>query len=99
MHAAIGPVIHIARYDLTRFVSIGAFDHEDQLITDMLMARQLGTWCEAHKNRAALGFLVLPDRFLLNSGHGLGPGKFAQIEILGGWRITAITRRFDAPGD
>src|SRR5437899_3208100 len=65
----------------------------------MLVAGQLSAGCEARQNRAALGFLILPNRFLLNPGHGLGPWNFTQVEILRGWRTGTISRGLDASGN
>src|SRR5205823_6358312 len=98
MYAAIGTVIHVAREHFTRFVGIGAFDYEDQFIAHVLMAGQLSARCEAYENRAAPGFLVLPNRFLLNSRHRVGPGNFAEIKVLGGGRTSTITRSFNSAG-
>src|SRR5579884_3797124 len=65
----------------------------------MLVPRQLGARCKPDENGPTFGFLVLPDSFLLNPSHRLGPGDFAQVEILRGWRPLSIARGFDATGD
>src|SRR5690348_10321849 len=99
MYTAVGPVVHVTRDHLARFVGVRAFDDEDQFIADVLMARQLSARRKTHEDRAALGFLVLPDSFLLNPGHRFCPPNFTKVEILRGWGTSAVACRFNSAGD
>jgi len=80
VRASVGPVIHIAGNQFARFVRVGPFNDEYDLVTNMAMPRQLRTRLEPRQHSPPMRLLVVQDRFLPDTGERyLSTPLFADV--------------------
>src|SRR5713101_2766798 len=87
MYAAIRKVAHVPGAQLARFVEIRTLDHEEQLVTDVLVPRQLRARLKAPEDSASLRGRIAPERLPSHAGHCLRPRNLAEYDNLRTRRI------------
>ena len=99
VHAAIGPVVHVAGGDDPRLVGVRSLDEEDQLVTHVTMRGQRRARLEASQDRPALARLVLPDPLLAHARPRLDPRQIVEREDFRGRCAAALRGRLHAAGE
>src|SRR5579863_86821 len=98
MRASVCIVAQVSGPQLARFVEVRAFDHEEQLVTDMPVPWQLPARLPAGIDGAPLRGWITPKMLRAYAGHKVGPLDVAQhdslrgrcsADLFGGFHVTA----------